>query len=78
MDVEGKCLGVDKRLIELLAKSVSIPTTYAGGVATMADLELVRDAGLGKLDVTVGSALDIFGGAGLTYDVVVSFHNQQQ
>lgn len=75
VDVEGKCMGVDERLIRLLAQYTTIPTTYAGGVSTMADLELIRDAGSGRLDVTVGSALDIFGGAGLTYAEVVALHN---
>ncbi|HEB51221.1 MAG TPA: phosphoribosylformimino-5-aminoimidazole carboxamide ribotide isomerase [Desulfobulbus sp.] len=73
VDVEGKCMGVDERLIALLADNVSLPTTYAGGVASMADLELIRDAGRGRLDVTVGSALDIFGGTGLRYRDVVAF-----
>lgn len=78
VDVEGKCMGVDERLIGLLAECVSIPTTYAGGVATMADLELIKGAGRERLDVTVGSALDIFGGNGLTYEAVVAFHQAQQ
>ncbi len=78
VDVEGKCMGVDQRLIDLLASSVSVPVTYAGGVASMADLELIKSAGKGLLDATVGSALDIFGGAGLRYDEVVSFHKQEQ
>lgn len=78
VDVEGKCMGVDAELIDLLAAHVPIPTTYAGGVATMADLELIRDAGRGRLDVTVGSALDIFGGSGITYREVVDFHRRQQ
>ncbi|HBI13923.1 MAG TPA: phosphoribosylformimino-5-aminoimidazole carboxamide ribotide isomerase [Desulfobulbaceae bacterium] len=77
VDVEGKCMGVDDRLIRLLAEYVTIPTTYAGGVASMADLELIRDAGQGRLDVTVGSALDVFGGSGLTYAEVVAFHRRQ-
>ena len=75
VDVEGKCMGVDERLIRLLAQYTEIPTTYAGGVSNMADLELIRDAGQKRLDVTVGSALDIFGGTGLTYNEVVAFHN---
>lgn len=78
VDVEGKCMGVDSELISLLARHAAIPITYAGGVASMADLELIRDAGLGRLDVTVGSALDIFGGTGLTYREVVTFHNKQR
>lgn len=73
VDVEGKCMGVDTRLLELLAGCTDVPTTYAGGVASMADLELIKDAGRGTLDVTVGSALDIFGGTGMTYREVVAF-----
>ena len=78
VDVEGKCMGVDERLVRLLGQYASIPTTYAGGVSSMADLELIRDAGHGRLDATVGSALDIFGGTGLTYKDVVAFHTAQQ
>jgi len=78
VDVEGKCMGVDARLIRLLADHLTIPVTYAGGVASMADLELIRDEGNGRLDATVGSALDIFGGTGLTYKEVVAFHRSQQ
>ncbi|MBW2328271.1 MAG: phosphoribosylformimino-5-aminoimidazole carboxamide ribotide isomerase [Deltaproteobacteria bacterium] len=77
VDVEGKCMGVDERLLDLLAACATIPTTYAGGVATMRDLLLIRDAGKGRLDATVGSALDIFGGFGCTYDEVVAFHRQE-
>lgn len=78
VDVEGKCMGVDERLISLLADHAMIPITYAGGVASMKDMELIRDAGQGHLDATVGSALDIFGGTGLKYDDVVAFHNREK
>ena len=77
VDVEGKCMGVDERLIDLLAAYATIPTTYAGGVGTMRDLLLIRDVGKGTLDATVGSGLDIFGGSGCTYDEVVAFHPQE-
>lgn len=77
VDVEGKCMGVDERLIKLLAEQATIPITYAGGVSSMADLELIRKAGKGLLDATVGSALDIFGGSGITYREVVAFHNRE-
>ncbi len=77
VDVEGKCMGVDERLIDLLAVHATIPTTYAGGVGSMRDLYLVRDAGMGRLDATVGSALDIFGGSGCSYEEVVAFHRQE-
>ncbi len=76
VDVEGKCMGIDTRLLDLLATSVPIPTTYAGGVASMADLEQIRTSGRGRIDVTVGSALDIFGGTGLCYQDVVTYHAQ--
>jgi len=77
VDVEGKCMGVDERLIDLLADHTEIPITYAGGVGSMADLHLIRKAGKGRLDATVGSALDIFGGSGCTYAEVVAFHQQE-
>jgi len=76
VDIEGKCLGVDKRLLELLASIVDITVTYAGGVSSIADLELIKIAGKERIDVTVGSALDIFGGSGLTYQEVVDYHTQ--
>jgi phosphoribosylformimino-5-aminoimidazole carboxamide ribotide isomerase len=77
VDVEGKCMGVDERLIELLAAAeVNQPVTYAGGVSNLNDLELIHRAGKSRLDATVGSALDIFGGTGCTYEEVVRFHKQ--
>lgn len=77
VDVEGKKLGVDVDLVNILGKACNIPVTYAGGVSTMEDLEVVKQAGGGKVDVTVGSALDIFGGD-LPYEKVVEWHNLQQ
>ncbi len=73
VDVEGKCMGVDVNLINLLARNTPVPVTYAGGVSSMNDLLLLQEAGDGGLDVTVGSALDIFGGTGLQYKDVVEF-----
>ncbi|MDX9834996.1 MAG: phosphoribosylformimino-5-aminoimidazole carboxamide ribotide isomerase [Desulfobulbus sp.] len=74
VDVEGTCTGVDARLLDLLAASIPLPTTYAGGVSSAADLELIRTAGRGRIDVTVGSALDIFGGHSLRYRDLVARH----
>lgn len=51
--------------------------TYAGGVTTIGDLEKIKAAGLGRVDVTVGSALDIFGG-NLAYKDVLAWHSQQE
>ena len=72
-DVEGKCRGIEKDVVTLLGKLVPIPTTYAGGVRNIADLKLIKELGGGRLDVTVGSALDIFGGDGLSYRDAVNF-----
>ena len=77
VDVEGRCAGVDLDLVELLGRFSPIPTTYAGGVRNLADLELVRQHGQGRLDVTVGSALDLFGGTGMTYQEAVAFNRAQ-
>lgn len=67
-DVEGKQQGVDEELVALLGKIAPIPTTYAGGVRSQADIDVIDRLGQGKLDFTVGSALDIFGGTGLNYE----------
>ena len=77
VDVEGKCMGIDTRLLALLAESVPVPTTYAGGVSSFADLDRIRQSGKGRIDVTVGSALDIFGGKELCYRDVVAYHGGQ-
>ncbi|KAF3625683.1 hypothetical protein FXO38_29663 [Capsicum annuum] len=76
VDVEGKKLGIDEELVALLGKYSPIPVTYAGGVTVMADLEKIKVAGMGRVDVTVGSALDIFGGD-LAYKDVVAWHALQ-
>lgn len=62
VDVEGKARGIEKELAELLSGYEERPVTYAGGVGSMEDLEDLRKYGAGRLDVTIGSALDIFGG----------------
>ena len=72
-DVEGRCSGIEKDLVEKLALWTPIPTTYAGGVRDMADLQMIFEAGKGRLDCTVGSALDIFGGKTLAYRDAVRF-----
>lgn len=63
VDVEGKASGIETPLAELLSDLDSFPVTYAGGVGSFADLEELRRAGKGHLDVTIGSALDLFGGS---------------
>ncbi|MFP4379455.1 MAG: phosphoribosylformimino-5-aminoimidazole carboxamide ribotide isomerase [Candidatus Sumerlaeia bacterium] len=61
-DVEGKQAGMDEELIAILAARSPIPTTYAGGVRNLDDIRLIWKESRGRLNVTVGSALDIFGG----------------
>lgn len=72
VDVEGKASGIEEPLVELLGEWAKIPVTYAGGVGSMEDLELLRQLGQGKLDVTIGSALDLFGGK-LGYESVLRY-----
>ncbi len=62
VDVEGKAGGVDRSLITLLGGYEGIPVTYAGGVHSYEDLRVLREAGRGRVDVTAGSALSLFGG----------------
>jgi len=76
-DVEGLCRGIDEDLVSLLGSWGKIPVTYAGGAASMADLEKVQNAGHGKVDVTVGSALDLFGGDGVSYSQLVSWNQRK-
>ena len=63
VDVEGKNGGIEEELVMMLGDWAKIPMTYAGGVHNFYDLELLRGLGRGKIDVTIGSALDLFGGS---------------
>jgi phosphoribosylformimino-5-aminoimidazole carboxamide ribotide isomerase len=71
-DVEGLCGGVDEELVSFLGGWGKCPVTYAGGAATMDDVRLVDELGKGLVDVTVGSALDLFGGSGICYGELVA------
>ena len=62
VDVEGKANGIETELADLLSDYTQRPVTYAGGVGSMEDLKLLKKHGKDRLDVTVGSALDLFGG----------------
>tara|TARA_Y100001934_G_scaffold61164_1_gene75743 strand:+ start:4896 stop:5660 length:765 start_codon:yes stop_codon:yes gene_type:complete len=75
-DVEGLCRGIDPELVSLLADASPIECTYAGGARSMTDLEQVTELGRGKIHLTIGSALDIFGGDGVKYEDVVEFNRQ--
>ena len=62
VDVEGTKTGIDEALVRLLGDCSPLPVTYAGGAKNLDDLERVRKLGKGRVALTIGSALDIFGG----------------
>lgn len=62
VDVEGKARGIERELAALLGTWGRIPITYAGGVGSFDDLTRLREIGRNHLNVTIGSALDLFGG----------------
>ena len=75
VDVEGKASGIEQELVSLLSEYGNIPITYAGGVGSYEDIELLRKLSNGKLNVTIGSALDLFGGT-LEYDRVIKMMDE--
>ncbi|KAG0264056.1 Enzyme that catalyzes the fourth step in the histidine pathway [Actinomortierella ambigua] len=75
-DVEGLCRGIDEDLVKALGEWTAIPTTYAGGAYALSDLDLVNRLSGGKVDLTLGSALDIFGGKTVKFDDCVA-HNHR-
>jgi phosphoribosylformimino-5-aminoimidazole carboxamide ribotide isomerase len=76
VDVEGLCRGIDGELVEKLGRWSPIPITYAGGTNRLADLEETTRRGQGRVHLTIGSALDIFGGTGVRYADAVAFNRQ--
>lgn len=77
VDVEGLCRGIDSDLVTMLGKWTPIPMTYAGGASSISDLAEVTRLGGGRVDLTIGSALDIFGGSGVKYEDCVKFNRDQ-
>lgn len=76
-DVEGLCRGIDSDLVQKLGEWTPIPTTYAGGANSLEDLREVTRLGRGRVDLTIGSALNIFGGSGVRYQDAVAFNRGQ-
>jgi phosphoribosylformimino-5-aminoimidazole carboxamide ribotide isomerase len=76
-DVEGLQSGIDEDLVTLLGEICDIPVTYAGGARSLDDLVLVKTLSKGKVDLTIGSALDIFGGSGITLAECVQWNQNQ-
>ena len=76
-DVEGLCRGIDEELVQRLGEWVNIPTTYAGGGKSLDDLALVNHLSNGKVDLTIGSALDLFGGSGVKFTDCIAWNKSQ-
>lgn len=70
VDVEGKADGIETELVKMLGEWGKLPVTYAGGVGSFADLERLKEYGQNRLNVTIGSALDLFGGT-MSYQKVL-------
>jgi phosphoribosylformimino-5-aminoimidazole carboxamide ribotide isomerase len=78
VDVEGKCEGIDERLVAFLGEHSPVPMTYAGGVHRLEDFQRIQDLSSGRVDATVGSALDLFGGSGVRYADLVAFNRRAE
>ena len=70
VDVEGKARGIEQDLVKDLGGYTGNPVTYAGGVHSMEDLLLLKELGRNRMNVTIGSALDLFGGSMKWEDVL--------
>ena len=77
-DNEGLQRGIDEELVRKLSEWCSIPVTYAGGGRNLEDLELVKRLSGDKVDLTIGSALDCFGGSGVTLEECVAWNKKQE
>ncbi len=62
VDSEGKSKGPQKEVLDILKDFSSRKVTYAGGIATYDDIRMIGELGNGRIDITIGSALDIYGG----------------
>ena len=72
VDVEGKAAGIEEKVASMLGRWGQLPVTYAGGVSSFQDLSDLKRLGRNHVDVTIGSALDLFGGS-MKYEEVISF-----
>ena len=75
-DVEGLQAGIDTELVKLLGECCKVPCTYAGGARSLDDLALVDTLSSGSVDLTIGSALDIFGGQGVRLDDCIQWNRR--
>jgi len=76
VDVEGKNSGIEVKLVEKLSEWDGCPITYAGGVHSYEDIDILNKSGKGRINMTVGSALDLFGGV-LSFDKIVKYVDKE-
>ena len=74
-DVEGRAMGIETDVVRLLGRCSPVPCTYAGGIGSYDDILLIEREGGGRVDFTVGSALDIFGGR-LRFEEIAERYNE--
>ncbi|GME38077.1 putative 5-profar isomerase [Neofusicoccum parvum] len=77
-DNEGLQQGIDHELVRKLAEWCNIPVTYAGGGKSLEDLDTVKELSKGKVDLTIGSALDIFGGSAVRFEDCIAWNLRQE
>jgi phosphoribosylformimino-5-aminoimidazole carboxamide ribotide isomerase len=77
-DVEGLCQGIDEDSLTILARDCPLPSTYAGGARALDDLDRVAALSGGRVDLTFGSALDLFGGRLVRYQDCVQYNQRQR
>lgn len=75
-DVEGRCEGIDNALVAMLGRWRQRPVTYAGGVRSIDELNLIQTLSDGAVDVTIGSALDLFGGELIKYSDCLAYNRR--
>ena len=76
VDVEGKNRGIEQNLVKTLSDYRGIPVTYAGGISTYEDMKVLRKIGNNRINMTVGSALDLFGGKLEFKKIVAEYHDR--
>lgn len=77
-DVEGLCHGIDEDLVKALGEWATIPVTYAGGAYSIRDLKTVEELSGERVDLTYGSALDIFGGDKVKFEDCVGWNKERE
>ncbi len=77
-DAEGLQRGMDEQLVRRLAEWSPLPVTYAGGARCLRDLYAIESLSNGRVDLTIGSALDIFGGEGVRFEDCVQYNRRKE